>query len=81
MNSALPWQLGRILIVAGLLLVVVGLLFIAAAKWGFGGLGRLPGDIVYRRKNFQFYFPVVTCIVLSLALTLFFWIVSVLTRK
>jgi len=81
MNGLLPVQLGRFLIIAGLALVMVGILFVAGAKLGFGGLGRLPGDIVLHRKNFQFYFPVVTCLVLSVALTLFLWIVSFLTRK
>jgi Protein of unknown function (DUF2905) len=61
-------DLGKTLVVAGLLLTVVGLLL-----WsGFGKawLGRLPGDIHYSRGNFRFFFPVVTCVLLSLALTL-----------
>lgn len=72
-------QLGKFLIIAGVLLVAVGLLLTAGAK--FGHLGRLPGDIVYKGKNVQFYFPVVTCLLLSAVLTLVFWVISLLTRR
>ena len=69
-------QFPKLLIITGIVLVVVGLL------WMFGGrflnLGRLPGDIVVEKENFKFYFPVVTCIlisvVLSLAFSLFRWL-------
>jgi hypothetical protein len=57
----------KLLIVAGLVLVALGLLI----AWGVP-LGRLPGDIVVRRGNFTFYLPLVTCVVLSLLLTLLF---------
>ena len=59
------------LVVLGLVFVVVG-----ATLWKTGGLGwsgRLPGDMVVQRGNAIFYFPVVTCIVLSLVLTLMGW--------
>jgi hypothetical protein len=72
-------QLGKFLIIAGVLLVAVGLLLTAGAK--FGHLGRLPGDIVYKGKNVQFYFPVVTCLLLSAVLTLVFWVISLLTKR
>jgi hypothetical protein len=61
----------RILIGAGILLLVAGLLWPLLARLG---LGRLPGDIVVERQNFRFYFPVVTSIVISLVLTLLFWL-------
>jgi DUF2905 family protein len=61
-------DLGRALIVAGAVLLALGLLLTFAGK--VPGLGRLPGDIVYRRGNFTFYFPLVTSLVLSLLLTL-----------
>lgn len=57
--------MGRVLIVAGVVLVAVGLLMQAGLP-----LGRLPGDIVIRRGNSTFYFPIVTCIVASVVLTL-----------
>ena len=72
-------QLGKFLIIAGVLLVAVGLLLTAGAK--FGHLGRLPGDIVYKGKNVQFYFPVATCLLLSAVLTLVFWVISLLTKR
>lgn len=58
----------KLLIIGGIVLVVIGLL------WQLGGrflpLGRLPGDIVVEKENVKFYFPVVTCIVLSIVLSL-----------
>ena len=56
----------------GLILVGIGLLAMAAEKFSFFRLGRLPGDVVYRGKNAVFYFPLATCILLSVLLTLFF---------
>jgi len=60
-------------------LVITGLLLIAASAVVFiwqrlGGNGRLPGDIVVQRKNFTFYFPVVTSIALSAVLSLLFYL-------
>jgi hypothetical protein len=61
-------DMGRLLIAAGALLAVVGVVLILAGKVPF--LGRLPGDIVYRRGGTTFYFPLVTCLLLSLVLSL-----------
>ena len=61
----------RILIVGGLVLIAAGVLWPWLARLG---LGRLPGDITIQRQNFSFYFPVVTCLVISVALTLLFWL-------
>ena len=60
--------MGAILAVAGVVITVVGLLL-----WK-GWLGRLPGDITVERGNFGFFFPIVTCLVISIVLTLFFWL-------
>ncbi len=60
----------RILIVAGIVLLVAGLLWPYLTRLG---LGRLPGDIVVERENFRFYFPLVTSILVSLVLTALFW--------
>lgn len=65
----------------GLLLMVGGFLVLIGAFFFFGGrlpfrLGRLPGDIVHEGEHTTFYFPVVTCLVLSVGLTLVFWIIS-----
>ena len=60
-------SLGKILLIIGGLTAAAGLLFLL---FGRLGLGRLPGDIVVRRENFTFFFPIVTTLVLSLVLTL-----------
>jgi uncharacterized membrane protein YidH (DUF202 family) len=80
-NQLIPFQLGKFLVVVGVLLVAVGLLLMAGAKFPFFGLGRLPGDIAYKGKNVQFYFPIVTCLVLSVVLTLVWWVISLLTKR
>ncbi len=80
-SGAASFQLGRFLVIAGVILVVLGLIFMAGSRFSFLGLGRLPGDISVRGKNYQFYFPIVTCVVLSIAATLIMWVVSLLTRK
>jgi hypothetical protein len=72
-------ELGRALLVLGVVLAAAGALLVFGAKLPFR-LGRLPGDIVYQGRNTTFYFPVVTCLIVSLALTLFFWIVSLFRR-
>ena len=59
--------LGRLLLVLAALIAVVGLLLVAAGK---GLIPRLPGDITIERRNFRFYFPLGTSIVLSVILTL-----------
>ena len=61
--------LGRVLIVVGLFLVLVGLWISLGWRLPFR-LGRLPGDIYFHRGNSTFYFPVVTCLLLSVILTL-----------
>jgi Protein of unknown function (DUF2905) len=59
---------GKFLMAAGLLLFIIGLIFWSG--FGRGWLGRLPGDIHYQRGNFSFYFPLVTCILASIILSL-----------
>lgn len=68
-------ELGRTLFFLGALLVLLGALLYFGGKLPFR-LGRLPGDIVHRGEHTTFYFPVVTCLVLSLALSLLFWLFS-----
>jgi hypothetical protein len=60
----------RILIVAGLFIAVIGVLILAFDR--FGILGRIPGDIVIRRKGWSLWMPVTTCLILSLILTVIF---------
>jgi hypothetical protein len=61
-------HLGKVLIIAGALLLGAGLLLTFWGKLPF--IGKLPGDIIIKKENFTFYFPIVTCIVISLLLTL-----------
>jgi hypothetical protein len=68
-------NLGRTLIAIGAILVIVGLLLTLGARLPFR-IGRLPGDIVIRGKNSAFYFPLMTCLVLSLVLSLVMWLVG-----
>jgi hypothetical protein len=65
--------MGRLLIGAGFALILVGLLFILSEKLGIR-LGRLPGDIRIEGRHGSFYFPVVTCLLLSAVLTLIGWL-------
>ena len=65
-------DLGKMLFLLGLVLVIAG-----AVLWktgGLGGLGRLPGDIFVQRGNSTFYFPLVTCLVVSVGLTVLAWL-------
>jgi len=68
-------ELGKFLLVAGLVLAGAGLLLLVGGRLPFR-LGRLPGDIAYQGRNGSFYFPIVTCIVVSLALTVVMWIAN-----
>lgn len=68
-------DIGRVLIIVGVVLVLVGLVVVFGSKLGLP-LGKLPGDITYRGRNTTFYFPLATSIVLSILLTLIFWIVG-----
>jgi len=60
------------LVVAGILLAAVGGLLLFSDKVGW--IGRLPGDITIRRENFTFHFPLGTCLLISILLSLLFWI-------
>lgn len=65
-------EIGKVLVVVGIVIAIVG-----ALMWktgGLGPLGRLPGDITIKGEHSTFYFPIVTCILLSLILTLLSWL-------
>ncbi len=66
-------MIGRWLIAVGLVLVVVGLLWPWLGKFG---LGRLPGDILVERGDFRFYFPIVTCLIVSVVVSLILWLLN-----
>lgn len=63
---------GKIFIVLGIILIIIGGLFILGGKIPF--LGRLPGDIAIQKKNFSFYFPITTCIIISIIFSLIMWL-------
>jgi len=63
-------SISKILIICGVVLVVIGLLLTLGDKIPW--IGKLPGDIYIKRERFTFYFPIVTCIIISLILTLLF---------
>jgi hypothetical protein len=65
--------MARFLILLGLVLLVLGLLWPWLSQIG---LGRLPGDIVIERENVTFYFPLMTCLLLSVLFSLVFWVVN-----
>ncbi len=67
-------SLGKMLILFGIVLAVLGGLLLLTGKIPF--LGRLPGDIIIRRENWSFYFPLTTSILISILLTLIFSLIS-----
>jgi hypothetical protein len=62
--------LGKMFILLGVFIILIGLLLILGEKIPW--VGRLPGDIIIRKKNFTFYFPIVTSILISILMTLLF---------
>lgn len=67
-------SLGRLLVISGVVLVLVGLVFMLSGKIPW--LGRLPGDIYIKKKNINFYFPLGTSILLSIILSFILWFIN-----
>ena len=65
-------ELGRLLVIVGLVIAGIGLLLWSG--FGRGWFGQLPGDLHVQRGQFSFHFPVVTCLVISVVLTLLMWL-------
>jgi uncharacterized protein YybS (DUF2232 family) len=65
-------EIGKLLVVAGLIIALVGVLLWSGI--GRSWLGRLPGDIHYTRDNFSFHFPIVTCLLLSVIISFLLWL-------
>jgi hypothetical protein len=72
-------EVGKLLIIVGIVIAAVGAWFILGGRVPHG-LGRMPGDVYYRGRHGSFYFPIVTCILLSVLLTLILWIVNLFRR-
>ena len=68
--------IGKVLITFGVVFIGLGILLLYSDRLSFLRIGRLPGDVIYRRGNFTFYFPLVTSIVISVVLTLVFWLIN-----
>ena len=64
--------LGKILIVTGLVIAGIGVLLVLTPKVPW--LGKLPGDLLIKKDNFRFYFPVTTCVIISIILTFLFYL-------
>jgi uncharacterized protein HemY len=65
---------GKNLIFFGVILILFGLIFSFAGKIPY--LGKLPGDIYIKRENFTFYFPITTCILISIIISIIFYLIS-----
>ena len=78
---SVSFQLGKLLVVVGIVLVGLGLLLMAGGRLSFFGLGRLPGDIAYKSKNVSFYFPIVSSVIVSVVLTLILGLISYFSRR
>ncbi len=74
-------DLGRALVVVGGLIILIGVIVLLAGRFNLP-LGRLPGDIAWKSKsgNTSVYFPVVTCLVVSILLSLIFWIINAIRK-
>jgi len=64
--------LGKLLILLGVFIILIGLLLLIGEKIPW--VGRLPGDIIIKKEKFSLYFPITTCILISILLTFLFWI-------
>jgi len=68
-----PQQFGRWLIIAGTIIILTGALVVLLAKFGFF---RLPGDVEFGSKTWRIYFPITSCILISIILTIIFWLIN-----
>jgi hypothetical protein len=67
-------QIGRVILVTGLLIAMIGLILVLSGKISW--IGRLPGDILIKKKNFTFYFPLATSILMSILLSLILYLLG-----
>lgn len=72
MTDFQPQQIGKLLLIMGVVISVIGLGMILLSK---AELFRLPGDIHLEGKNWKFYFPIVSCLIISVVLTVIMWII------
>jgi ribose/xylose/arabinose/galactoside ABC-type transport system permease subunit len=72
-----PQQIGKLLIAIGMTVVLLGLLFLLLGNLG---LFKLPGDLQFGSKNWRIFIPITSCIIISIVLTLLFWLINYLRR-
>jgi hypothetical protein len=72
-------SLGKYLIVFGAVILIAGIILTFFPRLNF--FGKLPGDISVKKENYSFYFPIVTSIVISILLTLIFWVINYFSKK
>jgi len=70
---------GKTLIIIGILIVLIGVLLMLSPRIPF--LGKLPGDIHIKKENYEIYIPLATSLLLSVVLSLIFWLINVFTKK
>lgn len=75
------FQFGKFLVILGVVIVAAGLVLMSGIRFPALGLGKLPGDIAIKGKHGSFYFPVVTCVIVSVVLTLILWLLALLTKR
>lgn len=63
-------EFGKLLLITGIIFIFIGLVFIFGHKFFSGGLPKLPGDIFIKKEHVTIYFPIVTCIIISIILTI-----------
>lgn len=68
-------EIGKALIITGIILLIIGTTLILLKKFSFTNL-KLPGDILIKKENFTFYFPITTSIIISLLLSIIFWLIT-----
>jgi hypothetical protein len=72
-----PQQIGKWLIASGIVVALLGVLVITLGRFG---LFKLPGDLEFDSKNWRIYFPIASCIILSIILTLIIWLIKYFRR-
>jgi len=73
-----PQQIGKLLIAFGILAVLAGVLFLLLGQLG---LFKLPGDLNFGSKNWRIFFPITSCLIISILLTLLFWLINYLHKR
>ena len=77
MTDFQPQQLGKLILITGIVISVIGIAIILLSKTG---LFKLPGDIELEGKNWKIYFPIVSCLIISIVLTVILWIIHYLRK-